>query len=141
MSAPVAVAVALLAREDGRVLLCQRSAERSYALQWEFPGGKVEPGESAGEALARELREELAIEAVVGRLLHEKISYYADGGNFAVGYYLVEQWSGELRNNVFADMRWVELGEIPRYEILAGNREFCERLASEGIPAERVGSG
>jgi len=128
-------------REDGRVLLCQRSAERSYPLEWEFPGGKVEPGESSGDALARELREELGIEAVIGRLLHEKVSYYADGGNFAVGYYLVEQWSGEIRNNVFADMEWVELDALPRYEILSGNREFCERLASNGLPAEKAGSG
>ena len=100
MSHPVAVAVALIVSRDGKVLLCQRPQGKSYALQWEFPGGKLEPGESSSEALARELREELEIDAEVGELLHRQVSHYADGGTFAVEYYLVERWSGAMRNMV-----------------------------------------
>lgn len=62
MTAPLEVAVAVLIRVDGRVLLARRPADKVYAGYWEFPGGKVEPGESVRDALARELREELAIE-------------------------------------------------------------------------------
>lgn len=62
MTAPVEVAVAVLIRLDGRVLLARRPADKVYAGYWEFPGGKIEPGETVPEALARELREELAIE-------------------------------------------------------------------------------
>ena len=131
--APIAVAVALLRREDGRVLLCQRPEGKTYALQWEFPGGKLEPGESYEEALRRELMEELAITVEAGRLLHEQTAHYKDGGAFAVGYYLVEHWSGEPANRGFADMQWVTLVELPGYDILAGNREFCVRLAAEGL--------
>lgn len=131
---PVSVAVGILRRDDGRVLLCQRPEGKSYALQWEFPGGKLEQDESSEQALRRELMEELAIEVQVGRLLHEQVSHYHDGGTFAVGYYLVEQWQGELINRNFADMRWVAPSEIPGFDILAGNREFCAWLAEQGIP-------
>jgi len=62
MTAPVEVAVAILVRLDGRVLLARRPAGKVYAGYWEFPGGKVEPGESVRDALAREIREELGIE-------------------------------------------------------------------------------
>jgi 8-oxo-dGTP diphosphatase len=128
MSTPIAVAVGLLVRENGDILLCQRPPGKSYALQWEFPGGKVEPGETAAEALARELNEELAIEAEIGRLLHEQVSHYSDGGTFAVGYYLVEHWSGEMRNLCFNDFRWVSPADLTGYDILAGNRDFCARI-------------
>lgn len=110
------------------VLLCQRPAGKSYPLQWEFPGGKVEPGETTEMALARELNEELAIEAEIGKLLHEQVSHYSDGGTFAVGYYLVERWRGEIRNLCFNDLHWVHPSALTSYDILAGNREFCAKF-------------
>src|SRR5256712_12260910 len=62
MSAPVDVAVAVLIRSDGAALLAQRPASKVYSGYWEFPGGKIEPGEPVAEALRREIREELGIE-------------------------------------------------------------------------------
>src|ERR1700687_4042411 len=61
--------VAALILRDSNVLVCQRRRDDSHGLQWAFPGGKVEPGEIPQEALARELREELGIEATIGREL------------------------------------------------------------------------
>src|SRR5882762_1509594 len=61
-SAPVDVAVAVLIRSDGAVLLAQRPSSKVYSGYWEFPGGKIEPGEPVAEALKREIREELGIE-------------------------------------------------------------------------------
>src|ERR1044071_5108457 len=61
------VVAGLLAR-DGRVLVTQRRADQALPLQWELPGGKVEPGEAPVAALARELREELGVETAVGRI-------------------------------------------------------------------------
>src|SRR5713101_2605525 len=62
MSAPVDVAVAVLIRSDGKALLAQRPASKVYSGYWEFPGGKIEPGEPVADALRREIREELGIE-------------------------------------------------------------------------------
>ncbi|MGH6629146.1 MAG: (deoxy)nucleoside triphosphate pyrophosphohydrolase [Burkholderiales bacterium] len=68
MPVPIPVVCALIER-DGRVLLAQRPAGRHLALQWEFPGGKVEPGEEPAAALRREIREELGCDIVIGREL------------------------------------------------------------------------
>ncbi len=129
----IAVVVGLLTNARGEILLGQRPAHKSYPLQWEFPGGKVEPGESPAEALARELAEELAIDAVAGQLLFSKTSFYADGGNFAVGYYAVEQWSGSIVNHAFATVQWVAPASFAAYDILAGNRENCDLLVTRAL--------
>ena len=60
--------VAAVVERDGLIMLCQRRPEVHNGLKWEFPGGKLEPGESPEQALARELWEELGIEAQVGRV-------------------------------------------------------------------------
>jgi 8-oxo-dGTP diphosphatase len=69
MVEPLRVVAAVIIR-DGCVLACRRKAERSAGGLWEFPGGKVEPGESPQEALAREIREELGVDIEVGELIH-----------------------------------------------------------------------
>ena len=74
----VEVAVGVLIREDGRMLLSSRPEGKPYAGYWEFPGGKVEPGESPEAALIRELREELGIEASVGAALIRVPQQYPD---------------------------------------------------------------
>ena len=61
--------VAAVIERDGQILIGQRKARGRHGLKWEFPGGKVEPGEEPRAALARELREELAIEAVIGPII------------------------------------------------------------------------
>src|SRR5215472_11890499 len=66
---PDLTVVAPLILRDSKILVCQRRRDDTFGLQWEFPGGKVEPGESPEAALQRELREELAVEATVGREL------------------------------------------------------------------------
>lgn len=68
MPAPIVVVAAVFER-DGQVLACRRGANQTGAGTWEFPGGKVEPGESPEAALAREVREELGVSIEVGRLL------------------------------------------------------------------------
>jgi 8-oxo-dGTP diphosphatase len=129
MKSPVAVAVALIRRKDGCLLLGQRPASGSYPLKWEFPGGKLEPGETSQSALVRELREELGIEAAIGGLYHEQVAHYADNGTFSVCYFLVDNWQGEIANRAFADLRWVPQTELIDFDILEGNRDICTKLA------------
>ena len=70
--------VAALIRRDGRILICQRPPRQSHPLKWEFVGGKIEPGETPEQALARECREELGIEVQVGGLFMEVTHDYPD---------------------------------------------------------------
>ncbi|MCU0454227.1 MAG: NUDIX domain-containing protein [Bacteroidetes bacterium] len=121
------VAVAIILR-DSHVLVCQRKRGSRYELKWEFPGGKVEPGESLEACVRRELREELAAEVgpVVGT--ESEMSYYEDGGMFEVHYFTFREHLTPLKNLVFEDIRWVNGEELLLLDILEGNKGIVERL-------------
>jgi len=72
--------VAGLLTRDGLVLICQRRPDQPMALQWEFPGGKIEQGETPEQALARELQEELGIRATIGPKVTHIRNNYRHGG-------------------------------------------------------------
>jgi tRNA(adenine34) deaminase len=112
---------------DGRVMLCQRAEDVPYPLQWEFPGGKVEEGESHEQALQRELSEELGLTHVrVGRRLWSSEALYPDGKGFRLHFYAVEDYSGiPTARSGIAALRWVKPEELLQYEVLEGDREFC----------------
>jgi 8-oxo-dGTP diphosphatase len=128
-STPIGVAVAILRRDDGRILLGQRSEAKSYPLKWEFPGGKVEPGETPEEALARELNEELGIEIADARLYMRETIPYSDLRRYDLSYFIVESWTGELENRIFKEILWIYTTELGKFDILEGNREICRRLS------------
>ena len=119
--------VAAVIERDGLVLICQRKKGR-HALKWEFPGGKVEPGEEPREALARELREELDIQAHIGKELgrsevrHDRL--------IRLRFYRVTEFSGEPQNLQFERMVWERREKLPQYDFLEGDVEFVRRLAA-----------
>src|SRR5437867_9266069 len=104
-----------------KVLLCQRKRTSRYGLKWEFPGGKIEDGETPEQCLRRELHEELGITALIGTLYHSQHARYADSGEFDVLYYKVAAFSGSIRNKVFETYRWVPFDELLQFDILEGN--------------------
>jgi len=121
------VAVGIL-RRNGTILACQRKKGGRYELKWEFPGGKLEPGESVEQCLTRELREELSITVRgIGRI-ETQFAEYDDGGTFEVAYCDVTEFEGELVNNVFEQFRWVTLQELRTLDILEGNRAFISNM-------------
>jgi 8-oxo-dGTP diphosphatase len=122
------VVAALILRGD-QVLICQRRADQAMALKWEFPGGKVETGESAEEALARELQEELGISAEIGnRIVHIQHTYRS-GGTLDLQFFLVQTFQGEITNRIFNDLQWCPLRDLPRYDFLAADRTLIHDLA------------
>jgi 8-oxo-dGTP diphosphatase len=127
------VAVGII-RKDGRVLACQRRADVPYPLKWEFPGGKIESGETASAALERELREELNIGARIGPLLHTQEWTYPGvpdrDGSFKIHYYLVSAPDRNPVNNAFNEIRWVTPDELQGMDILEGNREAVNLLVN-----------
>ncbi len=123
------VAVGII-HQDNRILLCQRKKCGRYELKWEFPGGKLETGETVEQCLIRELREELSIEASSIQIIETQSAYYEDGGIFEVTYCDVGNFKGELTNNVFEQFRWVPTSELLQFDILEGNKSFVEKLVT-----------
>jgi 8-oxo-dGTP diphosphatase len=123
------VAAALIVR-GGEILICQRRPDQPMALQWEFPGGKIEHGESPEQALVRELNEELGITARVGgRVTHIRHNY-RHGGAVDLQFFAVHEFAGELDNRIFHQLKWVKLEELPGYDFLAADRDLIKDLAA-----------
>jgi mutator protein MutT len=125
------VAVAIL-ESEGMVLVCQRKKGARYEFKWEFPGGKVEEGESIEQCLRRELHEELSVEIGTIHRTEKEISHYPDGGKYEVAFCFVADFSGQLKNNVFEQYKWVTPDELRTMDILEGNKDFVFRLRLNG---------
>jgi 8-oxo-dGTP diphosphatase len=123
------VAAAIIVR-DGEVLIGQRRADQPMALQWEFPGGKIEPGESPEQALARELDEELGIKAVIGPRLTRIRHNYRHGGAVDLQFFTVREFSGEIENRIFQQVIWTRLEDLTKYEFLTADRGLIRDLAA-----------
>jgi 8-oxo-dGTP diphosphatase len=126
MRAKIRVVGAMIER-DGKYLITQRPPRASLPLLWEFPGGKVEPGETDEEALARELREEMAIGVEVAeRVIHVEHAYDQYDIDFCV--YRCRLRDGEIQNLKVHDHRWVRPDELDDYEFPAADEKTIARL-------------
>ena len=125
--------VAALILKDGKVLVCQRTRHQSMPLKWEFPGGKIEDGEQPRDALRRELEEELGIDARVGEEVARIRHDYKNGGSVELRFYVVNEYTGEMENRIFRDVRWAKRSELPKYDFLEADRELVKDLATGKI--------
>jgi mutator protein MutT len=118
---------------NGCVLACQRPPGGHHPGKWEFPGGKVEPGENLQQALQRELREELGIDVTVGPALWRTEHQYPGRQRFTLTFFLVSDYAGAIANAAFALVRWVPFKALHEYDFLEGDREFVTRIESGAI--------
>jgi len=132
------VVAALILRKSGdgasdntEVLVCQRRADQPMSLKWEFPGGKIEAGETAEQALSRELDEELGITAVIGPRVAQVRHRYRNGGSIDLQFFAVRDFTGELDNRIFNEIRWSPLRDLPTLDFLAADFGLIRDL-SEG---------
>jgi 8-oxo-dGTP diphosphatase len=121
--------VAAVIERGERILIGQRKQGGRHALKWEFPGGKVEEGEEPPTALARELREELGIEATIGVEIARYDYQYAPERLTRLVFFHVAEFIGEPMNLEFAGIAWVLRQDLPAYDFLEGDVEFVQRLA------------
>jgi len=118
--------VAAILQKDGSVLLCQRRADQPHPLKWEFPGGKVEAGETPEEAVVRELREELAIDASRVKEITRYEFAYPGKNSILLIFMGVNSWSGELQNLIFNRVAWEPAERLQTYDFLEGDLPFIE---------------
>ena len=136
------VVAAVIERADRRVLIGQRRKHDSSPLKWEFPGGKMEDGESAEAALARELREELGATLTksveLGRVQH----YYADRDEtLEIRFFAAAIANDAVKPITFEQIAWVLPRELGQYDFLAANLQLIAQLATGHIrPAELLGA-
>lgn len=123
------VVAALILRGE-EVLICQRRPDQPMALQWEFPGGKIEQGEEPETALARELDEELGITATIDKCVTRIRHNYRHGGAVDLQFFVVRDFAGEIANRIFNDLRWVKLATLPEYDFLPADRGLVKDLAA-----------
>ena len=124
---PVLVVAAALFDHAGRVLIAQRPAGKALAGRWEFPGGKVDAGESEHGALRRELREELGIEVHASRPFMRLVHSYPDR-SVELSLWIVERFTGPPRGLDGQELRWVAPADLGRHELLEADRPFVEAL-------------
>lgn len=117
--------------ENGRVLLSRRAPGQSFPHLWEFPGGKVEPGESPEDALVREFQEEVDI-AIAGVTPYDAIRYRDPGGrDIAVAFYRVGSYRGSPRPLEVAAVAWVPVPDLGTVDFIPANQGIVERLRNE----------
>ena len=119
--------VAAMIRDGGRVLLCRRPMDKAQGGKWEFPGGKIEPGETGAEALARECREELDVALDVGDVLADVMQDYPDR-RVHLTLYAAAIAEGEPRRLEHSDMRWVDADRIGEYDLCPADARLVEML-------------
>ena len=121
--------VAAVIERDGSVLIGQRKSSGRHAMKWEFPGGKVEPGETPARALERELREELGISASIGPEIVRYEYQYPGRPPIVLIFFRVPEYTGEPRNLDFGEIRWERRERLPEYDFLEADTDFVGRLA------------
>jgi 8-oxo-dGTP diphosphatase len=121
--------VAALVRREGRVLMSRRRADQPMPLLWEFPGGKVEPGEDPVVALAREVREELGCEVRVGRV-QEVVFHAYEAFDLVMLVYACELTAGTPRAVEVAAVEWVEPARLPSLDLLPADYPLARALAA-----------
>lgn len=125
--------VAALLFHEGRLLICQRSPDDDFPNQWEFPGGKIEPGENPAEALRRELEEELGIVAEIGKEVWQVTHQYPGRKPLRLLFLAVSRYQGRVENRVFQQVLWVPPRELLQYDFLKADRLLIEKLAAGEI--------
>ncbi|SHI83506.1 8-oxo-dGTP diphosphatase [Lutispora thermophila DSM 19022] len=118
---------AAIIKKDGKYLICQRGADDECGLLWEFPGGKLEEGETLEECIIREIKEELDLDIRVLDVFTTNV-YHFDNKEVLFTVFNAEITGGTMKLNEHNDAKWVTLGELADYEFMPADIVFVEKL-------------
>jgi 8-oxo-dGTP diphosphatase len=121
---------AALIQKDNKILITRRSPNKHLAGLWEFPGGKLENGETEQECLSRELEEELGIKVKVGEFFMENTHDYGTKSILLKAYFC-EQLTGSITLNDHDMIAWVTKKELQNYEFAPADVPFIKALLNE----------
>jgi 8-oxo-dGTP diphosphatase len=124
------VTAAILIRDE-KVFIGQRKSGKQMANLWEFPGGKLEEGETPQECLVREMREEFGIEVATREYFGESLYHYEHGAIRLLAY-LVDWTGGEMKSIDHQDCRWVAFNDLEGYEFVPADLPFVQKLRKTG---------
>ncbi|MBS4025747.1 MAG: 8-oxo-dGTP diphosphatase MutT [Clostridia bacterium] len=116
--------------EGGKILIARRKADDHLAFKWEFPGGKVEPGETPEECLKREMKEEFNVEVRVGDYFGESIYTY-DYGQIRLLAYLTYLEKGVLVPQVHGEIKWVTREKLQDFDFAPADIPLVKKLQEE----------
>lgn len=122
------VVMAAVVVNDGKYMICRRGPGRRLEGVWEFPGGKLEAGETPEQGLARELREELGIETEIGPILDAQLE--SEFNEFIILYYRARIISGVPALTEHSEIKYVAPAELAEYEFSTADAKAAERLAA-----------
>jgi 8-oxo-dGTP diphosphatase len=122
----VTTVVAGVLEHNGKFLICRRRADQLHPLKWEFPGGKLEAGESPASALVRELQEELGIDAEADAEIMRYAFAYPNKPPILLIFLKVAAWRGDIENRIFDAILWAPREALKAFDFLEGDAPFLE---------------
>jgi len=123
----VDISIAIVKNSDDNYLICLRPDDSHQGGKWEFPGGKIEEGESAEQGMLRELFEEVGLTATHFQLFEKLFFDYGDK-QLNLHFYLIEAFTGAAFAKEGQPLRWVSKGQLADYDFPAANKQVIEKL-------------
>lgn len=131
----IKVAAAVIENRNGRILIARRKADISLGGYWEFPGGKIEKGETPAECAIRELWEEMNVRIEVGEIIAETVYDYGDKVVHLIAVQAI-LLDGNLHLHYHDEIRWVTLHEMNDYLFAPADEEIIEKIRQDSLNTE-----
>ncbi|MEW4211600.1 (deoxy)nucleoside triphosphate pyrophosphohydrolase [Priestia megaterium] len=123
---------AAIIKDENRLLIAKRHSKDPLGGKWEFPGGKIEPGETPQECLVREIKEELGVEVKIGPFYDDNV-YSTQDHNIHLSFYWAKVINGEVIPVVHDDLKWTTIEELANFDFAPADIPIVKRLMKEDI--------
>jgi len=123
---------AAIIKDENRLLIAKRHSKDPLGGKWEFPGGKIEPGETPQECLVREIKEELGVEVKIGPFYDDNV-YSSQDHDIHLLFYWAEVINGEVISVVHDDLKWTTIEELVNFDFAPADIPIVKRLEKENI--------